>query len=72
MMHLKRFFGQYASRRFLPNQILSCFYMISYCKKKLGTQADPRAEGPPKLFIPILLSFEEKWPKGEGIIRVSD
>ena len=37
MVHLKIFFGQYASQKLLPNQILSYFDVISYCEKKLGT-----------------------------------
>ena len=39
------FFGQYASQKLLPNQILSYFDVISYCEKKLGTHVSNFFDG---------------------------
>ena len=38
-------FGQYASQKLLPNQILSYFDVISYCEKKLGTHVSNFFDG---------------------------
>ena len=42
---ISNFFGQYASQKLLPNQILSYFDVISYCEKKLGTHVSNFFDG---------------------------
>ena len=45
------FWGQYASQKLLPNQILSYFDVISYCEKKLGTHVSNFFEGVERIYL---------------------